>query len=200
MELKTHPNMVVFEKTAAKDFPLMLVVGREPNESIPVSPTLGNYDFRQSPNCGLWNTAYRLLARAEKNPKFGTHELKKLCIEKESSPIVIADALPITQKFGAGTTIPELSPDVIEQHVISVLGHHEIIDRVQIVFLSGHELHKRYRFSSSLFKKHLDARGVRWLDTTFFALYYSKIIESEIEDSKWAWSVLREILSEFRNS
>jgi hypothetical protein len=177
----------------------MLVVGREPNESIPVSPTLGTYDFRTSPNCGLWNMAYRLLARADQNPNFGTGHLKALCVQKQSSPIVIADALPITRLYGAGVPVPRIDDNVLKAHIDSVLGHEEVISRVRVAFLSGHQ-REPYKSASSLFKKRLDEMGIRWLDTSFFALQHSRLIESEVEESQWAWSTLREVLAEFRNT
>jgi hypothetical protein len=199
MELKTHPNLIAFQKTATKSFPLMLVVGREPNESIPVSPTLGTYDFRTSPTAAFWNMAYRLLARSDQNPDFGIRELKALCVEKQSSPIIIADALPITRLYGAGLPIPKVEDGELKAHVNSVLGHKEVISRVRIAFLSGHK-HEPYKTASDLFKKGLDDRSIRWLDTSFFALHHSRLIESEVEKSEWAWDVLRGILSEFRNA
>lgn len=197
MESRTHPNLVAYQKTATKDFPLMLVVGREPNESIPVSPTLGTYDFKAHPAAAFWNMAYRLLARSDQSPNFGTGELKQLCIQKQSSPIVFADALPITHPYGSGVPKPEVGENAIKEHVNSVLGHNEVIGRVRIAFLSGHK-REPYKTASELFKKRLDDMGIRWFDTSFFALHHSRLIEAEVEESQWAWSMLREILSEFR--
>jgi hypothetical protein len=196
-----HPNLLTYRKTKDGDFPLVLVIGREPNSDLPVSEECGDYDFSKSPMCGLWNMAYRLLALSSGDPGLGIRELKTLCIQKNASPIIIADALPITLKdkaAGKRAKRKAIEPSAIERHVKAVFAHDEVMKRVRIAFLSGHVLGPPFEYASSLYKVHLTERNIPFVETSFFSLYFSPRILREVARKPRAQEVLKSILDEFR--
>jgi hypothetical protein len=88
--LASHPIISVYGKTLEGSFPLILVVGREPNDSLVMGNELGPYEF---PGIGansvpFWDLAYSLVAESRGMKGM---ELKRLCMERRSSPIAFAD-------------------------------------------------------------------------------------------------------------
>lgn len=133
-----HGNLLVYKRTRDFTYPLILVIGREPNTERKVENFVENYDFDLARRCGFWNSSYSLVARK-------THFkiarcLKEACREKESSPIIYADALPNGIPHNSqskGDRRRETLPEDISRHVANIFSHRKIIDRVSLVFLSG---------------------------------------------------------------
>ena len=57
-----YPIILYFDETATASFPLILVIGREPNSDQAIENTIGQYDFCNAPRCAFWNTSYGMLA------------------------------------------------------------------------------------------------------------------------------------------
>lgn len=135
----SHACLIGYGSTHESDLPLVLVVGREPNGSSPVTPDWGTYDFRKSPNCAFWNVAYGVLGAAA-TPTMSTSAVKRLAVEKDASPIIIADAMPqsidnaVRNKAQVRDAITDAA---IAQHVENVFAHERFIARVRLVLLSG---------------------------------------------------------------
>jgi hypothetical protein len=93
---EAHPAIAVYGDTAERSFPLLMVVGREPN-SVNNGPSKGVatycFDRDDGPRCAFWNTSYGIAARSV---GLSTRELKARCRSERASPIIYADALPIT--------------------------------------------------------------------------------------------------------
>ncbi len=132
-----HPILCLFGKSAHAAFPLILVIGREPNGVLTVSNVVGTYDFRRAPRCAFWNTAYGVAARILGTT---TLALKQRCVEQDGSPIVFADALP--QSIPNGTWAKHLeraampTADIL-LHVEHLFSHQALIGRVRLVIASG---------------------------------------------------------------
>ena len=47
LQIMTHPLFLAFGQTTEKDFPIVLVVGREPNNNSISDKTVGQYDFNK---------------------------------------------------------------------------------------------------------------------------------------------------------
>lgn len=194
-----HPNLISYKETASREFPLILVVGREPNDSNFVSQKLGTYDFAQHPRCGLWNTSYKVIADLSVGYELSCASLKKLCAERQSSPIVIADALPIglpdkaRNKAGARKAI---IPAAIEQHVAGVFSHRPIIERVGLALLSGHHL-SGFDYASSLYQRELEKREIPFVRVNFLTMTQNRKIKEQIEASEGALDIVRRILGHF---
>ena len=61
LQIMTHPLFLTFGQTTEKDFPIVLVVGREPNNNSISDKTVGQYDFIKYSKCAFWNIAFKVL-------------------------------------------------------------------------------------------------------------------------------------------
>ncbi len=132
-----HPILCLFGASADATFPLILVIGREPNADKPVTNFIGTYDFRHAPRCAFWNTSYGVAARVA-----GTHTwaLKQQCIRQDGSPIVYADALPqgiLNHVGGKHLRRATIGADDIRRHIDHLFSHQPILNRVGLVIASG---------------------------------------------------------------
>ena len=59
----TVERLWVYQDTAKQHFPLVLVLGREGNNSGPMRDVIGTYDWNLSPLSGQWNKANGFIAR-----------------------------------------------------------------------------------------------------------------------------------------
>ena len=83
MEQKTHPIISVYGNTDSKCFPIILVVGREPNSAAKFVNTIGQYDFEEYPRCSFWNISYSIIGEII-NEKWNCRNLKKYLRKKEA--------------------------------------------------------------------------------------------------------------------
>lgn len=144
-----HPLISGYGKTFETDFPLILVVGREPNTELSCNKSLGNFDFIKWPRCAFWNTAFSILGRSN---NITISEVKKLFKEFDSSPLVFTDALPfgiknhISNKFEVRKNVNE---DVFLNQVEDIFHRQEIIQRTSLILLSGlqNRLYKPFKLA-----------------------------------------------------
>ena len=132
----SHPLIQSYGRTLDATFPLIVVIGREPNTDHEISDQHGRYDFDHHPRCGFWNVAYGVLGQAA---GLTTRELKQRCRERQSSPLVFTDALPIGLKHAA-TNKEELRRAALAQvpaHIYRIFGFERIISRAALVIMSG---------------------------------------------------------------
>lgn len=167
-DIGSHACLISYASTHESDMPLVLVVGREPNGSSPVTPDWGPYDFRKSPYCAFWNVAYGVLGAAAA-PPLNTGAVKRLAVEKAASPIIIADAMPqsidnaVRYKSAQRQAIPDAA---IEQHVANIFAHEQFIRRVSIVLLSG--LDASFARSTRIFEAKCEALDIPVQSLPFF--------------------------------
>lgn len=139
---KMHPLILYYSKTLESDFPLILVIGREPNTVEDISGDPGPYDFQKKPLCGFWNTSYGMLARVASDQKnsVSTKELKNQCAKTKGSPLIYADSLPHglpnaeKKKKEKRQLIPK---QTIIEHISKIFNHKAIISRTRVVIMSG---------------------------------------------------------------
>lgn len=162
-----HPLISIFSETASRSFPLILVIGREPNTDLAISADVGPYDFRMYPNCGFWNISYKMVAN---EADLNTSDLKSLCIQRHSSPIVYTDALPI----GLPNTVrdknmcrSEILVPPIKQHITNIFAHFALIARVQLVVLSGLD-GSAFECSKKLISYECKERDIMCINIPFF--------------------------------
>lgn len=132
-----HPILCLFGASENATFPLILVIGREPNADKPVTNFLGPYDFRLAPRCGFWNTAYGVAARIL---GVRTWALKQRCVQQDGSPIVFADALPqgiLNHVGGKDVRRATIPPNDVLRHIDNLFSHKPIMNRVGLVIVSG---------------------------------------------------------------
>ena len=133
-----HGNLLIYKKTCQFEHPLILVIGREPNTGLEIVNSVTHYDFDLASRCGFWNSSYSLVAK--KTGFQSTRCLKIACRDRESSPIIYADALPIGIPNDCQNKAERrraICRDDIYRHVDNIFSHRGIIDRVSLIFLSG---------------------------------------------------------------
>lgn len=176
----SHACLISYGSTHEIDLPLVLVVGREPNDSATVTPDWGTYDFRKSPNCAFWNIAYGVLGAAA-TPAMSTGAVKRLAVEKGASPIIIADAMPqsIDNAVRNKALVRDAITDAaIARHVENVFAHERFIARVKLVLLSG--LDARFARSARMYEDKCRALGIHIQSLPFFYGTNSPKIRSSI--------------------
>ncbi len=131
--------MLAFGETYTGNFPLILVVGREPsNETISDnSPGFYVFETKEHRRCAFWNTSFKLLGEFN---GLTTREMKQKFLEVGSSPIVFTDASAqgIPNKVTTKETIRhQLVKENFYDQVDTIFANEDILKRVKLIFLSG---------------------------------------------------------------
>lgn len=130
-----HPIISVYgRKTLQADSPLILVVGREPNDDLPMGNAVGYYEFKHPVQ--FLDLIYSLIAKSI--GKRGM-ELKAICEERHNSPIALANISPkpILFRDKRKQRIREtFTPHDYVEHLRKVASK-PIFERVQLVIFSG---------------------------------------------------------------
>jgi hypothetical protein len=137
-ELLPHPIMSIYGKTLAAKFPLILVVGREANDSLRMGNEVGPYEFpgKDKNSVPFWDLAYSLVAGS-----IGIKgaQLKGLCKERDSSAVAFADisSNPIPQREVTKARLrKQLATEDYVAHLRQVASC-SIFKRVKLVIFSG---------------------------------------------------------------
>lgn len=85
-------RFLVYRNTATHGYPVVLVFGREGNNEGHLNDIVGQYDWGKSPNSAFWNRAYGFFART--SGAGSAAALKRLCDERDGSPIIFANCSP----------------------------------------------------------------------------------------------------------
>lgn len=131
-----HPALLYYDKTREQSFPLVLIIGREPNTKMEMGNHAGTYDWREYPRAGLWNMAYSLMAEAV---GLRGYVLKRICVRCNGSPILIGNALP----HGVESKVSNKKPQRMavqpraSQHINAIFSFADLISRVELVVMSG---------------------------------------------------------------
>ena len=137
-----HPLIVTYKATKDENFPLILLIGREPNNKTKMGADVGYYNFDYNKNtrrCAFWNMAYKLVGKQE---RLSVADFKNKCRRKRSSVICFTDSLPITIKSHVKSKKKlrqQISYEQKKTHVHRIFSN-QIMKRVKIVFLSGLQL------------------------------------------------------------
>lgn len=167
-----HASVLYFGATDQATFPLILVIGREPN-TLPGSNQqmgthIGPYDFRSSPLCSFWNTSYGMVAR---EVNLATWQLKQECIRRNGSPLVYADALPHCMANAVKNKWPNRGMVAHQdqgQHMARTLSSHtQLIDRVELVIMAGIE-HQMFTHARTSIQSAFTTKGTPVIDLPFF--------------------------------
>lgn len=192
-----HPTIQYFASTHEESFPLILAIGREPNTDRSIANTIGPYDFRLAPNCGFWNTSYGMLGRII---GLTTKRMKRVCIERDASPLIYADGLPhgVLSAVSNKTEIRgAISPAAVAEHASRIFSHHVLVNRVRVTILSGLD-DTNLRLAAAEFRKLCAERSIAVIDLPFF--YGTNMPRIELALSNADRELLHAIWREFETS
>lgn len=191
----THPLFLTFGQTTEKDFPIVLIVGREPNNNSVSDKTVGQYDFIKYSNCAFWNIAFKVFSAYN---GLTTPQVKQLFIQQNASPVVFTDASPkgIQNKVKDKNAIRStLTDEEISKHVEAIFANDKLMKRVKLVLFSGLEDAKYNKFKT-LFNEQAAKRQMPIKEVSFFiGNNYSKI-EKQISDKEIL--LLKQIFNSFK--
>jgi hypothetical protein len=137
-----HPLITTYRNTGENpDYPVILCIGREPNDDKEVGTHLGDYDFEKFPRCAFWNTAYGSIARIAGINKDPCATLKNQCKDHNyNSPIAFADFSYRSVPFGTTDVVKfhkGLDKQKIKDHINALYFHPFFISKVNLVIFSG---------------------------------------------------------------
>lgn len=168
---KQHPLLLAYDQTFDRDFPLILIIGREPNNGSCSNGHIGLYDFKAYPGRAFWNVGFSIFGRLN---NYTCKQIKAEFTSRRSSPIVFADAFAngilngVTSKF-AERLVQSTSEKAAAQ-VSAILSHVEVLKRVKLVLFCGLNLKSNnmlFQNFTTLFKQHLENLGIPYHDTPF---------------------------------
>lgn len=127
---------LVMGDTLKKDFPLIMVIGREPNYHCNVIDEVDSYPSPDGSK--FWARSHELVTRYT---NLKPHEFKAFCTDNDASPIVFCDASPLgldSRYDGQKAKMRKaLTGDALEAHANNVFSQQEIINRTSLVLISG---------------------------------------------------------------
>ncbi|MBU6404738.1 MAG: hypothetical protein KGQ84_08495 [Proteobacteria bacterium] len=196
----SHPLMYVLGETQNFEFPLILVIGREPNydgrcnDSIEI---MCNSEFG-SMKGGVWATAYTQIAKQYLGDKATAGQLKKICFAKNASPIVFSNALPI----GIPNSVRdkdkkrnECQDDDISRHISKIFGA-VITSRYGLVVQHGACGSRKTQLAAKLIEKICKDINLPYCSSPFFYNGNSKKIQECLGKH---CSIIRSIFEKFNS-
>ncbi len=134
----SHAALLYYAHTPQKKFPLILVMGREPNlnDAHALELTAGAYDFDAHPRCNFWNQAYGALASLA---GMTAAQLKSVCRNNNASPIVFGygSCRCMESKIRDKNAVrAQIRTEAIEAQLAYTFNH-RLMNRVDAVILSG---------------------------------------------------------------
>ena len=184
MHDNSHPLIVVYGNTQKEDFPLILVVGREPNNNVPFDDSVGNYDFEKAPRCNFWNTAYKVVADTN---GINVRELKDSCKKNKSSILAFTDLSPrplLIRVKNKEKQRSQISKKEFDNHILKIFSKNEIINRVGIIILSGVKNKPEFIDALNIFKKQCGKYQKSFLEIPFLYSGNYREIKSIITESQ----------------
>lgn len=192
-----HPLMYVLGDTQNIDFPLILTIGREPNEDEALDNSIGvinNEEFK-SMSGGVWVTAYTQIAKISLGRNATARQLKDICFEKNISPIIFTNAFPmaIPNSINNKVELRNKLIDKIPAHIISIFDK-QLIDRVQLVIHHGSNDTTSSKNAAELIMEECAKRNILYYKSPFFFNRNSLAIQNALNE---AAPKIQEIIAAF---
>ncbi len=170
-----------YKDTFSRSFPLILVIGREPNTNKQIVNCLDTYDFREGSGCGFWNTSYGMVARIV---ELGTRQVKDKCEKLSASPILYADSLPkgiLTATKNKQQQRKNITKEEKQIHIANLFAFEAIRQRVRIIITSGLNS-STFDFSKKEIDRHGQALGISVCHVPFFYGTNAKEIQLKLSE------------------
>jgi hypothetical protein len=180
----THPLMYVLGgKTETATFPLIMIIGREPNCDAPLDDSIGQMfpaELRIMRG-GVWVVAHSQIGR-QLLPSCTGGQLKRLLIDADVSPLVFTNLYPIGLSVATGSKQAKrdaIPSAIIDDHMQRILKH-PLMSRVKLVINHSNCVSANTLSALQALQDYCAANGVAYCETPFFFFTNSKRIESEL--------------------
>ena len=118
--------------------PLILVVGREPNNEGSFVKSTGTYNFDDAPKCAFWNESYAVVGKI---CGMSGQALKQICRDRNTSPIAFTDISPVLIRNcdpEKKRKRKEITHEQIDAHIQDLVSLNDELGRTAVVLLTGH--------------------------------------------------------------
>lgn len=177
---------------ATGKFPLILIMGREPNDANPVGVELGRYDFNgielvdgremRRSGCTFWNRSYKLIGEYGPPEPISSGLLKQKCRKFKSSIIAFADISSFSTRSGVKTKAErraDISYRAFKVHLDALLNR-KVWDRCQLILVSGLAEDGLY-MGREVFMSHANARKHDAFLIPFLSTYSYRDVRSRAQ-------------------
>jgi len=193
--------MVYADTLKHEDIPLVLFVGREPNDRREVGGWVGKYNFdggKRKRRCAFWNTAYGLVAKTL-DSGFTTKDVKAQSRIARSSVVAFADISPVSFLYSrhGKKKLREMVPkERFETHADQILNN-SLMKRVRCIMISGSDRdglkEQRESFESKAKDRGITCIRVPFLSGNTFPQVWNELVAdqkalSAIRDSTIEWA------------
>ena len=122
----------------ADTHPLILVVGREPNNVGKFVKTTGTYNFDHAPKCAFWNESYAVVGKI---CGMTGQDLKQRSRDRNTSPIAFTDISPVLIRNCDPDKKKKrkvITHEQIDAHIKDIVSLSDDLGRTAVVILTGH--------------------------------------------------------------
>lgn len=162
---KTHNILLYYRNTLKTSSPLVLIVGREPNNTVPFDNKLGKYDLAKRKGGWYWKRTHKYLGNIA-----GIRDFRKACIKDGYSPIIYADISPMPLKHhkkGKKRLRRSITEEAFKAHIDRIFSHKKLMNRVKLIIL-GIGDRKEFSEAATYFKRKTKKRII---ETPFLINY-----------------------------
>lgn len=127
-----------YTRIDSETHPLILIVGREPNNKGRFVKSFGTYNFDNAPKCAFWNESYAVVGKI---CGMRGQTLKQMCRDKNTSPIAFTDISPLPIRNcdpDKRAKRKKITHEEIDAHVNDIVSLSDMLGRTAVVLLTGH--------------------------------------------------------------
>lgn len=190
-----HALITLFNESLNKKINLILVIGREPNNTNKFNDKVGKYSFEDANNSAFWNISYKKIG--ELIP-LDVKNFKERCKKRQTSPIAYTNSLPrmIEDKNkNKSKERNKISEEELNEHIENIFSKEVIKERVKLIILSG--LNKKGILEEARDKIKLKAQklDIPLSEVPYFHGVNSKKINFNLKEEE----LIKRILQEWEN-
>ena len=175
---ETDFSVVAFGETERKDFPLILVFGRESNGSNKVVPGISIYDETVSSGSAFWNRSLKFVQRCSESSK----HLRDESVQRKSGPVIFTNAFPhpiLNSVQNKDSIRSSLGDQTVSEHINNVFSL-DIINRVRLVIFSTGPK-EMFRYSRGVVHSLCKLKSIKFVEVPYFANPY--VNNQELDES-----------------
>lgn len=191
--------MYVLGNTQQYNFPLILIIGREPNYDGAVDKSIGIINIQEfrSMSGGVWVTAYTQIAKQYYGTSGTSKKLKDICIKRDASPIIFSNAFPmgILNHIKEKASIRRKIASLIPSHVAELFNS-PLSGRFKLVIQHGTDESEASILATEQIKNECIKRNIPYFSTPFFYNGNSANIQEQLSNAR---PIIKSILADFFN-
>jgi hypothetical protein len=196
-----HPMIYLLGDTEQHSFPLILTIGREPNQDLELDNSIGYLNTAEfsAQRGGVFVTAYTQIAKQFIGDNTLVSRFKGHCLAANASPILFANAYPKAIKndlVNKAQLRAKLTAEEIRQH-ISNLFNCALAKRYTLVIQHGVDNSAASQVAQQTIKQYCHELGIDYITSAYFYNGNSDQIQRDLSPVK---SNINAIVAEYRQA